>query len=181
MQKMMPIGPLMIEHRLIEKMIDIMDLKLKKIKESKDINPFFIYILIDFIKTYADNCHHGKEEDILFRELKKKPLSTEYKRIMEELVEEHKTGRIITGKLVEAHNNYLAGDQKALNKIIENMNFLINFYPKHIEKEDKHFFIPVMNYFTEEEKNSMLYEGFEFDQKLIHIKYKNTVEQIGLL
>jgi len=53
---------------------------------------------------------------------------------------------------------------------------LVNLYPKHIEKEDKRFFLPVMSYFTREEKDSMLQEGFAFDQNLIHEKYKEVVQ-----
>jgi hemerythrin-like domain-containing protein len=55
------------------------------------------------------------------------------------------------------------------------MKALVEFYPKHIEKEDMHFFIPCMEYFSEQEKDSMLKEGWEFDKKLIHEKYLNIV------
>ena len=34
-----------------------------------------LYVSIDFIRTYTDLAHHGKEEDILFRELSKKDLA----------------------------------------------------------------------------------------------------------
>jgi hypothetical protein len=52
---------------------------------------------------------------------------------------------------------------------------LVEFYPRHIEKEDKHFFIPCMDYFTEAEKEAMLKEEWEFDRSLIHEKYRNIV------
>jgi hemerythrin-like domain-containing protein len=55
------------------------------------------------------------------------------------------------------------------------MKSLIQFYPKHIEKEDKHFFIPCMEYFSETEQESILREEWEFDRNLIHEKYKNMV------
>jgi len=38
---------------------------------------------------------------------------------------------------------------------------LLDFYPRHIEKEDKHFFIPCMEYFSEAEKEAMLKEEWE--------------------
>jgi hypothetical protein len=55
------------------------------------------------------------------------------------------------------------------------MSLLVDFYPKHIEKEDKRFFLPVMSYFTKDEKDSMLKVGYLFDQTLIHEKYKQVV------
>ena len=173
---MLPIGPLMIEHRLIERMIRILGNKLNQITTDKVVDTLFIERSVDFIRTYADRCHHGKEEDILFRELNKKPLSSEHQKIMDELIEEHRRGREITGRLSEANTNYLKGDRNSIEIIIECLGSLVEFYPKHIEKEDKHFFIPVMSYFSNNEKDSMLQEGYDFDRKLIHEKYENLVE-----
>ncbi|MBU0580081.1 MAG: hemerythrin domain-containing protein [Candidatus Margulisbacteria bacterium] len=175
---MLPVGPMMTEHRLIEKMIAIIGEKLKKFEENKKVDTQFITIAVDFIRTYADKCHHGKEEDILFRELDKKEISAEHKKILEELKKEHIMGRKNVGKLVEANKRYAAGDKSAFEEIKENMSILVQFYPKHIEKEDKHFFLPVMDYFLDDEKDAMLNEGNEFDRKLIHTKYKEIVEGI---
>jgi hemerythrin-like domain-containing protein len=172
---MMPIGPLMIEHRLIERMITVMKAELQRLEKEKEVDTAFIVTAVDFIRTYADRCHHGKEEDILFRELEKKDLSEEHKRIMNELLEEHQWGRKTTGRLVEANDNYIDGDQNALSIISDCLRSLVAFYPKHIEKEDKHFFLPVMDYFSQDEKDAMLREGYDFDQRLIHEKYEKTV------
>jgi hemerythrin-like domain-containing protein len=173
---MLPIGPLMIEHRLIERMISIIRKELGRMKTANQAEPVFIDTIVDFIRTYADHCHHGKEENILFRELKKKDLSAEHKSIVVELTEEHLWGRKTTGRLAEANKRYSKGDIEALPILIECMSLLVDFYPKHIEKEDKHFFLPVMSYFNQEEKESMLKEGFLFDQTLIHEKYEEVVK-----
>lgn len=176
--KMMPIGPLMIEHRLIEKMIALMDEEIAKMKQYRKANPLFIETAVDFIRMYADRTHHGKEEDILFRELEKKDLSPNHKRIMEELVEEHVWARSMVGKLVDAKKKYEKDHIEIVDEIIDIMSELTEFYPKHIEKEDKHFFIPVMKYFTQEEQDTMLEEFWEFDKTLIHEKYKKVVENL---
>jgi hemerythrin-like domain-containing protein len=172
---MMPIGPLMAEHRLIERMIVILKDEFNQIQKTKKINPIFIDNVVDFIRVYADQTHHGKEEDILFRELKKKDISQEHEKIMKELINEHIFARKTTGELVEAKEKYVQGEKEAIKRIIEKINTLIDFYPKHIEKEDKHFFIPIMDYFTKEEQNALLNEGQQFDRKMIHRKYNNLV------
>ena len=174
----MPIGPLMIEHRLIEKMIALIDEEIANMKQFNKANPLFIDIAVDFIRMYADRTHHGKEEDILFRALEEKDLSPNHTKIMEELIEEHKWARSTVGKLVDAKNEYVKGNVKIINDIINLMSELTKFYPQHIEKEDKHFFIPVMNYFTKEEQDKMLEEFWEFDKTLIHEKYKKVVESL---
>ena len=172
---MMPIAPLMIEHRLIERMIDVMKEELLLIEKEKMIDPEFIEMAVDFIRTYADRCHHGKEEDILFRDLGGKKLTGEHRRTMEELVEEHRWARKVTGRLVEANTRYVQGNKEALSAITDCVKSLVEFYPKHIEKEDKHFFIPCMEYFSDAEREAMLKEEWEFDKSLIHEKYRNIV------
>ena len=59
--------------------------------------------------------------------------------------------------------------------ITDYIRSLIEFYPKHAEKEDRQFFIPCMDYFTDAEKEAMLKEEWEFDKSLIHEKYRNRV------
>ena len=172
---MLPIGPLMIEHRLIERMIALIRRKATRWEQDNVIDPDFIDSAVQFIRLYADQCHHGKEEDILFRDLGKKPLSLAHQRTMDELVEEHRLGRKTVAELVEAKHRYLRGEQEALPIILDRMKFLAAFYPQHIEKEDKHFFLPVMDYFTPEEKDAMLQEGWEFDKNLIHQLFKKKV------
>jgi hemerythrin-like domain-containing protein len=157
---MMPIGPLMIEQRLIERMIDVIKKERDQIKFLQEINPFFITALVDFIRVYADRFHHGKEEYILFKELLKKSVSIEHKKILDELIEEHTFGRITTGRMDDANDRYIKGDRTALSEVVDSMSCLVDFYPKHIEKEDKHFFLPIMRYFSQEEKDGMLKEGF---------------------
>jgi hemerythrin-like domain-containing protein len=173
----LPIGPLMIEHRLIERMISVMGKELERIRKDGTVNPKFIDIATNFIRTYADQCHHGKEEKILFRDLKKKKLQPTDKQIMEELIQEHVLGRKLTGGLVEAKEKYEAGDKGALDSIIDIIQQLVDFYPKHIEKEDKVFFKSAMKYLDDVEKNAMLEEEYEFDKGFIHVVYKNIVSQ----
>ncbi len=172
---MMPIGPLMIEHRVIERMIRQLGTQVAQFRTDQKADPVFIDVAVDFIRTYADRCHHGKEEDILFRDLGTKKLRDDHRRTMEELVEEHRFGRKVTARLVEANARYVQGHPEALSAVTDCVRSLVEFYPKHIEKEDKHFFIPCMEYFSEPEKEAMLKEEWEFDKSLIHEKYRNMV------
>jgi hemerythrin-like domain-containing protein len=173
----LPIGPLMIEHRLIERMITVMAGNLQRIQEQGEADPEFIETAVNFIRIYADACHHGKEEKILFRDLQKKELKPADKQMMDELIEDHKLGRKLTGQLVEAKTRYEKGDNAAIMTIVNTIQQLVNFYPKHIEKEDKIFFKSAMKYFSKAEKDTMLKEEYEFDQGFIHVVYKDIVEQ----
>ena len=175
---MKPIGPLMWEHRLIERLLKLFECQIIKIRQENSIDPVFIDNAVDFIRTYADRTHHGKEEDILFRDLAKKQLSAEHSRIMGELVEEHKYARKVVGKLVEAKEKILMGNKAAVQDIIACLKELSEFYPKHIEKEDKHFFFPLLDYFSKDEQDAMLSEFQDFDRNMIHEKYIKLVDTL---
>ncbi len=175
---MLPIAPLMIEHRLIERMIRIMLAESQRMKASGEADAAFIDTAVDFIRTYADKFHHGKEEDILFRELAERKISTEHNRIMGELIEEHVFARKTTGSLVAAKERYVKGDDSALKEITGALDALTTLYPRHIEKEDKHFFIPVMDYFDQAERDKMTEEFRDFDLKFTSRRYTDIITQL---
>lgn len=157
-------------------MIGVIRQKVQEIKTSHKADPRFIDTAVDFIRMYADQTHHGKEEDILFRDCAGKKLSESDQNIMNDLIDEHKYGRKIIAELMEAKENYVKGHD-TLNIIMEKLTDLTCFYPKHIEKEDKLFFPDSEKYFSGDELESMLEEFRRFDQAMIHEKYKQVLEQ----
>lgn len=175
----------MIEHRLIERLLHLMQQEFARIKANIDVDPEFAFVdpifidtAVDFIRTYADRCHHGKEEDILFKALAAKDLSPELRQVMAELIQDHAWARETTANLVKAKEGYLLEAPGALNDLMLHMGELLGFYPRHIEKEDKHFFISCMAYFSEAEQTDLLAQMQEFDRQLIHEKYRGVVERI---
>jgi len=173
---MLPVGPMMVEHRLIERMIALIKAEAARIRSTGRVNADFVLSAVDFIRTYADCCHHGKEEGILFRALKQKPLAPEHRDILAELEAEHMQGRETVRKLLIAQDRFLKGDRGAPTELAALMERLAVFYPRHIEKEDRHFFEPCMDYFTPEEAEKMLGECREFDRSLVHQLYGGLVQ-----
>ena len=168
----------MIEHRLIERMITLIKQKLNQIEATNQVDPLFIDTIVDFIRIYADRTHHGKEEDILFRELSNKKMSDEHRKIMDELVNEHMLARKTTKELVDANVKYRSGEKSSLKVIISKLKKLVDFYPEHIEKEDKIFFPAYMMYLSDEEDQLMLKEFYDFDREMIHEKYKFVLQKL---
>lgn len=177
-EKMLPAGPLMKEHRLIERMIKLVSKEIKNIEKTGKTEAAFIDKVINFIRTYADKCHHGKEEDILFSALSDKNMKPEHDRIMDELLNEHVYGRKTIKLLSQAKEKYAGGDEEALGDIQARLKDLEELYPNHIDKEDNHFFLPVMEYFSRQEQDEMLADFAEFDKQMIHKAYKSIVEAL---
>jgi hemerythrin-like domain-containing protein len=164
---MKPIAPLMIEHRLIERMIGVMEDYVASTQASKKINPAFVDMVCDFFRTYGDRTHHGKEEDILFARLAKKNLSDDHRKMLNSLIDER----------VQAREIYVRGDENAGSDILNSITAITVLYRKHIELEDKYFFIPCLQYFTKDEMDAMLSDMWEYDRNMIHVKYKEVVGQ----
>jgi len=175
---MSPIGSLMVEHRVIERMICLMDAQQAKIRYTGRIDPVFIDIAADVLTTYVDKCHRQKEEHVLFRALAAKEISEEHCKIMNQLVAEHAWASEKVEQLVAAKKRYTQAHKSALSEIALHMKELVAFYRAHIEKEDRHFFVPSMSYLSETERADIGRQFWDFDQGLAHEKYKRMVEKL---
>lgn len=174
---MKPIGPLMIEHRLIERMVALLEGHLREVESGASPNAELLDAAVDFFRTYADRTHHGKEEDLLFEALGGKSLRAERQAEMDELVEEHKTARGLVKAMLDARQRFASGDKQARQDLTETLGELTSLYPGHIEKEDKSFFPAAMEVLSDEEQQDMLGQFAEFDRQMIHEKYRGVVDR----
>jgi hemerythrin-like domain-containing protein/rubredoxin len=175
---MKPIGPLMWEHRIIERLVPVLEEEISRMKKTGKADPRFIVSAVDFFRTYADRAHHGKEEDILFKLLESKMLDEIHATTMEELKEEHEYARATVGRLLEGRDMWVRGDDGAIDHIGTALKALAELYPSHIEKEDKRFFYPILTYLSDEEQDHMLERFQRFDSAMIHERYKGLVEEL---
>jgi len=166
------------EHRVIERMLAVLARELAAAGTDGPVDSKVIDAGTDFIRTYADRCHHGKEEDILFRQLASKNLDADIAAAMADLIADHVHGREMTHTLIEANRRYAEGDLSARSEVVATTQALIDFYPVHIEKEDRHFFKASLEYFSDTEKSQMLRKFDEFDRALIHAVYLALVESL---
>jgi hemerythrin-like domain-containing protein len=137
---MTPIGVFMVEHLLIARMMNLMEGRLGRIGPETRPDMVFIDGAIDFAKTCADACHHGKEETIFFEKLAIKNLLPEHKKLMDELVLEHIQTRKIVTNLEMAREDFMKGDSGAVGKILIICKSLWQIYPAHMEKEVRQIF-----------------------------------------
>jgi hemerythrin-like domain-containing protein len=78
--------------------------------------------------------------------------------------------------LNDANTQYSKGFHASINEIHKKTRELIQLYPQHIEIEDKHFFFPIMDFFTKVECDAMLHEFVDFDKNMNHMRYATLVE-----
>ena len=162
---MLIINVLIEEHIVIRKMIFFLN-KWVNANDFSQKNK-----IIDFFKIYADKCHHGKEEKILFKALKDKKLSKKDRLTFKELLLEHKIGRKLIKKLTVCKS--IQGARIIIDE-------LMALYIMHIDKENNHFFLPCLTYLDEREKSQIL-KKFEIADKKMKkekIKYEKMVDKL---
>jgi hemerythrin-like domain-containing protein len=135
LNEQLPTEELEREHRFIEKVIKACYVTAEEIGGGGPIDPGLLQQIIEFMRVYADQCHHGKEEALLFPALIEKgvpasgcPISV--------LSAEHIQGRRLVKGLADALEPLRRGEPNAGAAILENLKGITGLYPNHIWKED---------------------------------------------
>jgi hemerythrin-like domain-containing protein len=90
---------------------------------------------VTFFRLFADACHHGKEEDLLFPELEARGIPREGGPIGVMLYE-HQLGRGFVRAMKENLGPARDGDKGALSRLAAAGHNFIDLLTQHIHKED---------------------------------------------
>jgi len=123
-----PIQVLMDEHRVIEKVLDALELA-----ADREVPAGFYESALDFCSEFADACHHAKEEDRLFPLLEKRGIPREGGPVGV-MCDEHVQGRDYIRQMREAA---AAGDHDGLRRV--SLRY-VGLLREHIQKEDNVLF-----------------------------------------
>lgn len=117
------------EHEGIKRVLALIEKAQAKAENGQSLPPEFLPEILDFIKTFADTCHHGKEEGVLFPLIEKRGIPKDGGPIGMMLVE-HDMGR---GFVKEAAGALQKGNTK---KAVESLLQYADLLYSHIDKED---------------------------------------------
>jgi hemerythrin-like domain-containing protein len=123
------------EHRLILRMIALIEKNAPRTAEGRYLNWQFYLDGIDFIRQYADRFHHAKEEDILFKALVDNGMPKEHSPVAAMLME-HDQGRSFVRAMESAVHEAQAGHTDTYQAIAENALGYAALLRDHISKED---------------------------------------------
>lgn len=147
------IQDLLNEHEAILHVFTILDKMLtsSNADEERDLN--FADELVHFLKVFADQCHHGKEEGFLFKELEKMGVPNQGGPIGA-MLQEHVLGRQLIAKMREAVQG---ADLEAFKLHAVEYRDLLR---QHIQKENMVLF-RLADQLISDEKQMELFEKFE--------------------
>ena len=150
------------EHQLILKYIDLMERYIEFSLENSN-KPILLdkaEEFIGFIQKFADEFHHAKEENILFKHLAAPGVLT-HCNPLPQMLTEHDLGRKYVQEMKDSLTN------KDLNKLIESTRNYGKLLKEHIQKEDNILYPMAENGIVDPEKNTLRNE------------YNNVETQIG--
>jgi hemerythrin-like domain-containing protein len=136
---MKPTEMLTQEHNTIKVMLEIMEYACQELESGQKVHPEHLEQMVQFIREFADKCHHGKEEGLLFPALEKAGILREGGPIGVMLAD-HDQGRAYVKGLAEKVAKHKAGDASSSEGIIENARSYIALLTHHIFKEDNILF-----------------------------------------
>lgn len=127
------------EHRVIEVVLDCLEQQIMRTRKSRVLGRKTAEQFIDFIRTFADGCHHGKEENHLFSTLVSKGLSREAGPVAV-MLQEHDLGRSFVAQMSTNLSAAVDGDEAALGQFLLNAEHYVQLLRAHIVKEDEILF-----------------------------------------
>lgn len=156
------------EHQGIKLMLEVMKEMARKLEAGEDVAVKDLEEVLAFLQVFADRCHHGKEEGLLFPAMvaggfpkEGGPLSV--------MLADHDTGRGYIREIKAAGEAYRSGDSSAAPRLAQSLRHYTTLLTEHIDKEDNILY-PMADEILIPEKQQELVAAFE----------KLEVEQIGV-
>ncbi len=172
-----PIELLEAEHRTIAKVVSAAGLLADKLQAGQSIEAQVFQSVVEFMRLYADKCHHGKEEDLLFPLLAERGVPMRGCPV-EALMHEHVMGRALVQGLANAAEAWQTRDLSAREDLIRNLRGIAALYPNHIWKED-YLLFPMSNKVLSEEDQQQLALKFAGVEEAVGREVHHRLEQLG--
>lgn len=173
---------LMQEHRAIETMLNILESVCRELEAGEAVNAEHLDRILEFIRVFADQCHHGKEEDLLFPAMEMAGIPREGGPIGVMLIE-HTHGREYVRGMSGAVSRYKAGEKGAVSDFVANARGYIALLRQHINKEDNILYRMADMHLSVEKQEELLEQFEQVERERIgpgkHEVFHKLLEQLG--
>ncbi|HMV27284.1 MAG TPA: hemerythrin domain-containing protein [bacterium] len=119
------------EHRIIEYVLNALERMANKTATEHTVDVAIGRKVITFLREFADQCHHGKEEAILFKWLNARHIGMDAVAMLED---EHVAGRDLVVRMQRALDEF--EKNKEIGSFADDANTFIAMLRDHIHKED---------------------------------------------
>jgi hemerythrin-like domain-containing protein len=166
------------DHRVIEKVLGA----LEWLNEHSGVHSMETWKkTVDFIRNFADRCHHLKEEKLFFPALEERGIPNEGGPIGMMLME-HEEGRGYVRAMAGALDGWEKGQEASQAVVIENARAYVRLLREHIQKEDEILFHMADEVLTQGDQDLLLRQFEEREAKEIgtgvYEKYLKIAEEL---
>ena len=147
-------GILRHEHEAILKMLDVTDEVNRRMERGTAVEPETLAALVEFFRLFADKCHHGKEEDLLFPAMEAKGMPRHGGPIGVMLIE-HEQGRAHVREMAAAAEEAAAGKQGACGRWLLAAQAFSSLLRGHISKENHVLFVMAERMLSDSEQSEL--------------------------
>ena len=170
------------EHMYIKRMLEVIRKACVGILNGNDINYDDFEQMIDFVRSYADKHHHGKEEKILFNRMVDEIGGAAEKLVKFGMLVEHDLGRLHMKELEESLLRVKGGDIDSRVDVIANAVSYTHLLYRHIDKEDNVAYPFARRSLSDETIKNINLDCDKFEDKMreegIQVKYINLLESL---
>jgi len=178
---MKPTDELSHEHQAILTMIRVLGRMADRLEAGTPVDPGDLDRAVEFIRVFADKCHHAKEEGHLFPEMEKAGIPRERGPIGVMLAE-HVQGRAHVAAMAGAVPGIRKGEREAAKAFAAGARGYGELLTQHIMKED-HILYPMADARLSPEQQSSLEACFADIEKNIvgegkHEEFHRLLERL---
>lgn len=166
------------EHKYIKRMLEVVRKACLSIMNGKEIDYADFELMIDFVRNYADNHHHGKEEKILFNRMIDEMGGAAEKLVRFGMLVEHDLGRLYMKELEEALLKVKDGDNDAKVDVVANAVSYTHLLHRHIDKEDNVAYPFAKRGLSEETLNKINSECDAFEKEMERTGVQNKYMEV---
>ena len=164
------------EHRLILRMIALLEKNAPRTAGGEYLNWQFYLDGIDFIRQYADRFHHAKEEDVLFKALIDNGMPKDNSPVAAMLME-HDQGRGFVRAMEAAVHEAQAGQTGSYQAIADNALGYAALLRDHISKEDDILY-PLAERVLPEALRAGILQGYQAAEAQVPAEFGGTYDAI---
>ena len=152
------------EHEAMTLVLAILDRLCQRLVFKEKVNPEHFGQVLEFIQVFADQCHHGKEEEFLFPALEAAGVPNADR--MLDVMHEHERCRILIRQLAAAWQKHRSGDPAAAIAVIRSARDYSVFMTAHISKENNVLFPLAEAHLSADRQRRLLvdFERLEIEQ-----------------
>jgi hemerythrin-like domain-containing protein len=170
------------EHQIILVVIGAAEREVEEIGRSGKVNGQRVDKILDFLRNFADQCHHAKEENILFVRMREKGMPADSGPIFV-MLREHEENRKNVAAVAAALPKAVAGEESAVAAVRDNLTAYADRLREHIDKEDNVLY-PMADRMLSPEDQKRLAEAFEKVEKEemgegVHKKYHELARELA--